>query len=184
MQRVPARSCTVTTMNAQQQDAWDEAIRTHDHRVFVSLLALGLPPERAREVAQAAWTRLIEQHGAGKLGELSFPGLAIKQARFLALSEMRKQTSERRLLEAVPNEQSDDAGDLERRTIQKQSLDRALSALDECPKNAQRVFRLIYTPPHLSHADTAREMGLSLQRVRQILCETRKVLRDAMEDVR
>jgi RNA polymerase sigma-70 factor (ECF subfamily) len=33
----------------------------------------------------------------------------------------------------------------------------------------------------LSHAEVAKKVGLSLQRVRQILCEVRKELREALE---
>src|SRR5258708_7367275 len=69
---------------------WDDAIRRHDRSVYLSVLALGLQPDRAREIVQAAWTRLIEQHGRGALAELELPGLAIRQARFLALDELRR----------------------------------------------------------------------------------------------
>ena len=61
--------------------AWDDAIRLHDQRVYLSVLALGLAPDRAREVTQMTWTRLIEQHAKGKLDNVELPGLAIRQAR-------------------------------------------------------------------------------------------------------
>lgn len=69
---------------------WDAAIRQHDRRVYLSVLALGLSADRAREISQATWTRLIEQHGRGALAKLELPGLAIRQARFLALNELRR----------------------------------------------------------------------------------------------
>ena len=53
------------------RDVWDDAIRRHDRRVYLSVLALGLTPDRAREVVQAAWTRLMEQHASGALVELA-----------------------------------------------------------------------------------------------------------------
>jgi RNA polymerase sigma-70 factor (ECF subfamily) len=43
------------------------------------------------------------------------------------------------------------------------------------------VFRLAYGGEGLSHAEVARRVGLSLQRVRQILCEVRAKLREAMQ---
>jgi hypothetical protein len=64
-------------MTAPELTVWDDAIRQHDRRVYLSVLALGLPPDRAREVTQQTWTRLMEQHAQGKLGQLELPGLAI-----------------------------------------------------------------------------------------------------------
>jgi hypothetical protein len=84
-------------------DPWDDAIRCHDRRVYLSVLALGLAPERAREVTQAAWTRLMEQQRRGALAEIELPGLAIRQARFLALNELERSRVERRVLAAVPD---------------------------------------------------------------------------------
>ncbi|MGE0546935.1 MAG: hypothetical protein AB7O24_04950 [Kofleriaceae bacterium] len=31
---------------------WDDPIRRHDRNVYLSVLALGLPPDRARDIAQ------------------------------------------------------------------------------------------------------------------------------------
>jgi RNA polymerase sigma-70 factor (ECF subfamily) len=165
-------------MNTDQRQAWDDAIRRHDHKVFLSLLALGLAPERAREIAQSAWTRLIEKQAEGHLTDLQLPGLAIRQARFLALNEVSRQQTEQRLLRAVPDQPAEDA---ERAAISREQLDRVLAALAACPPTARKVFRLVYGEPPRSHAEAAREVGLSLQRVRQILCETRKLIHARLE---
>src|SRR5262249_34531104 len=70
---------------------WDEAVRAHNARVVASLLALSIPFDQAEELADQAWARLIEQHRAGQLTEVKLPGLAIKQARFLALDWRKEQ---------------------------------------------------------------------------------------------
>src|SRR5688500_4859484 len=62
---------------------WARLIERHDHRVVVSLLARGVPLDRAKELAQETWLRLIENQRAGRLPALSLPGLAIVQAGFL-----------------------------------------------------------------------------------------------------
>src|ERR1051326_3409766 len=93
-------------MTTVPADLWEDAIRRHDRRVFLSVLALGLTPDRAREVAQQTWVRLMEQHARGALENLELPGLAIRQARFLALNEHQRSRTEMRVLAAVP-----DAGD-------------------------------------------------------------------------
>lgn len=165
---------SVETMTAPRDD-WDAAIRAHDRRVYLSVLALGLSPDRAREIAQAAWTRLIEQHAKGALTEIELPGLAIRQARFLAFNELKKHRTEQRTLAAVPDPPSE--LDSERIASSRQQLDRVLAALATCSPQARKIFRLVYATPDGNAASAAKEVGLSLQRVRQILCETRAHIR-------
>ena len=59
---------------------------------------------------------------------------------------------------------------------------RVLDALETCSPTARTIFRLVYATPGGDCAKAAREVGLSLQRVRQILCETRSHIRNAMKE--
>jgi len=165
-------------MTAPELAVWDDAIRLHDRRVYLSVLALGLPPDRAREVTQQTWTRLMEQHAQGKLDQLELPGLAIRQARFYALNEHQRSRTELRVLAAVPEPA---APDPERALASRQELERVLAALATCSPMARKVFRLVYATPNGNAASAAQAVGLSLQRVRQILCETRSHIRKQME---
>jgi RNA polymerase sigma-70 factor (ECF subfamily) len=167
-------------MTAAETSPWDSAIRDHDRRVYLSVLALGLPPDRAREIAQAAWTRLIEQHASGALTKLELPGLAIRQARFLAFNELKRTRLEGRVLAAVPD--PPDAPDVERVVGNREQIDHVLRALATCSPTARKVFHLVYAIPGGNAASAAKEVGLSLQRVRQILCETRAHIRRAIEE--
>jgi RNA polymerase sigma factor (sigma-70 family) len=161
---------------------WEERIRAHDQAVVVSLLALGLRPDRAREIAQAAWLRLMEQEAAGALVDVELPGLAIRQARFLALDAIRKDRAEsRRLAAALAMESIDDDDQIERRLAGRQELRRVSEVLATCPPNARRLFHLLYGRG-VSPTEAAAELGLSLQRTRQLLCETRKKIRAALEE--
>ena len=166
-------------MQTQTPELWDDAIRRHGHRVYVSVLALGLSPDRAKEIVQATWTRLIEQHAAGALAELDFPGLAIRQARFLALNELQRRKVEKRVLAAVPDAPAEP--NVERVVASREQIERMLDALATCSPTAKKVFRLVYATPGGTCASAAQEVGLSLQRVRQILCETRSHIRRALE---
>ncbi|MGE0400333.1 MAG: RNA polymerase sigma factor [Kofleriaceae bacterium] len=163
---------------------WDDAIRRFDRQVYLSVLALGLNPDRAREISQAAWTKLIERHASGGLPDLELPGLAIRQARFLGLNELQRSKVEKRVLSAVPDEPSSpmSAGsiDVERQIDSRAQVEKVLAALASCSPTARRVFRLVYATPGGSPAHAAREVGLSLQRVRQILCETRAHIRKTL----
>jgi RNA polymerase sigma-70 factor (ECF subfamily) len=175
----------VTQRDARPIDAalWEERIRTHDHVVVVSLLALGLRPDRAREIAQATWLRLMEQEAAGALAEVELPGLAIRQARFLALDAIRRDAVERgRLAEALEvDPESDDA--IERRLAGRQELGRVKEVLAGCSPRARRLFHLLYGRG-MSAGEAAGELGISVQRARQLLCETRKKIRAALEEDR
>src|SRR4051812_35422239 len=80
---------------AGDRAAWNELIARHDHRVVVSLVARGLRLPEARELAQQTWARLIAQQCAGRLARLELPGLAIRQAAFLALDAARAERADR-----------------------------------------------------------------------------------------
>jgi len=176
---------TAMTRQAPAVDAalWERRIRVNDHAVVVSLLALGLRPDRAREIAQATWLRLMEQEAAGALAEVELPGLAIRQARFLALDAIRRDAAERqRLADALEvDPASDDA--IERRLAGRQELERVKKVLAGCSPRTRRLFDLLYGRG-LSAVEAAAELGISVQRARQLLCETRKKIRAALEEDR
>ena len=163
-------------------DDWTDLVRQHNRAVVVSLLALRVPFEHAAELAQATWAKLIEKHRNGRLRELQLPGLAIAQARFLALDEMRRQGSAGKKfvsLDEVSGQPHPDSPP-EDRIHSRRQLERMLDALEKLSPSAQRVFRLVYADAR-PHTQVADEVGLSLQRVRQTLCEIRAVLRHAVE---
>lgn len=174
----------MTQTTPRQGALWDDAIRKFDRQVYLSVLALGLNPDRAREISQATWTKLIERHADGHLPELELPGLAIRQARFLGLNELQRSKVEKRVLAAVPDEPSSPMAmhsmDIERQVDSRARVEKVLAALATCSPTARRVFRLVYATPGGSPAHAAAEVGLSLQRVRQILCETRAHLRKSL----
>ncbi len=168
------------------RDAWNTLISRHQHRVVVSLLARGVRVDRARELAQETWTRLIQQQQKGLLSELKLPHLALTQAAFLAADEARRARREalQAPVEELPESQHpvDPAASAERRLLSEEQLARAREALGQCSTSAQRVFHLACDGQELPHAEVAARVGLSVQRVRQILCEVRKKLRGALEE--
>ena len=172
---------------ALSPEEWSRHITLHQHRVVLSLVAAGFGFERATELAHEAWARLMEKDRRGRLAELKLPGLAIVQARFLAWDERRREAMKARL-----EGEGGDAGageelvvdrdpDPEQRLLTRQQALRALDAVAASPVSSQRLFRLLYAEPALPHARAAEALGLSVQRVRQILCELRKRVRAAIE---
>lgn len=159
---------------------WDAQMRKHGRRVVVSLLARGIAPERAKELAQEAWLRVIQSHRRGRLAELKLPALVITQAQFLALDE-RRRSEHRYAYEAVDDEAQGpvvgDSRQLEGQLEARQQLRKIQAVVSRSHANAQRVFSLLYGGSGLSAAHIAAELGISEQRVRQITCELRARIR-------
>lgn len=172
---------------AGDAQAWNALIARHDHRIVVSLLARGVRIDRAKDIAQEAWIRLVEQQRAGRLTHLQLPGLAIAQAAFLSLEAARRDGSRSQPVPLdgdagkIATDIVDPAADAEARLLTSERVERAERVLATFAPNARDVFRLTYGGDGLSHADVAKKVGLSLQRVRQILCEVRKELRASLE---
>jgi RNA polymerase sigma factor (sigma-70 family) len=156
--------------------AWSQLIARHSHRVTVTLLGRGLPLDRARELTQETWLRLMERQRAGRLTELSLPGLAIVQAGFLASNERRRAGL------ALPPPPEGAGPDALTSVIDRERLRRLARALEACPPGARRVFELVYDHPELSYAEVASRAALSVQRVKQIVFEVRQRLRAALEE--
>jgi DNA-directed RNA polymerase specialized sigma24 family protein len=160
---------------------WSSSVRAHNPRVVASVLALSVPIDQAEELASQAWARLIEQHEAGALADIKLPGLAIKQARFLALSWLKGRHRESGLSDTVAADESGDGADPERLLIARREVEMALRVIAGCSRSAQAVFHHLYDDPPPPHEVVAERVGLSVQRVRQILCEVRKKIRAALE---
>lgn len=169
---------TEQAARAGDRSAWSALIATHNRRVLLALIAHGVLPAQAREVAQEAWLRLITQADAKKLDRLELPGLAIRQALFLARSEQRKPGSQTERLESAPEEAS---SSMEETYFSREKLQKAHQRLQDLSPSSRAIFERLYAEPSLSHAELATRVGLSVQRVRQIICEVRKVLRAELE---
>lgn len=162
---------------------WDAAARRYNRRVVVSLLALGLPLPDAEDVAHETWLRLIEQHEGGHLLEVKLPGLCLRQARFFGLNRLKALARSAPRSEPLDDEMPGEGElDSERALVAAQDLSRALGALNDCSPRAREVFHHVYGDPPPSHAEVAARVGLSVQRVRQILWEVRKRMRRALEE--
>jgi RNA polymerase sigma-70 factor (ECF subfamily) len=181
----PSEKTNPTATLEDHAAVWNDRIRRHEHRVVVSLLAMGIRIDEAKEIAQAAWVKLIDKDRNGELEKVELPGLAITQARFLALDQLKMEKTERQWIDPLDEKTvrmaTDESPSPEARIAKRQEVERALAVLAECSASAQHVFRLVYEDPTRAHADVAEEVGLSTQRVRQILCEVRKKLRRALE---
>ena len=157
--------------------AWDALEAKHRRRILVSLLALGLGVEEARDLSQDAWTRVWQQHRSGALASLVFPGIVITQARFLAQDLLRR----RRLTpEGGEGDAQSPDPTAEDRLVAAQSLARVHRSLAQVTASKREIFQLA-CDDGLPHVEIARRVGLSTQRVKQIVWEVRTLLRAAQE---
>lgn len=177
--QAPAEPAHVRAL-AGDAGAWDELFRAHNRRVVLALVARGVRAGAARDLAQDAWLRLIEQQRRGRLRELRLPALVITQALFLALDRARR--GDQRFTHVSFDDLDGDPLDPEPLLQHRDRLQRAREVLASCSPSHQRVFRALFTHPGSTSAEVARATGLSVQRVRQVVCEVRKKLRAALED--
>lgn len=159
---------------------WKALIARHDHVVVLALLSKGLRIHEARELAHDAWSRLFEQWTAGKLERMELPGLAIRQALFLASDYRRQQRRPNVTWDAAP-EVVDPHAQPDARLESRQMLLRTEVAAAGLSPRAQRVFTTVMNNPGTPQAELADRLGLSLQRLRQSLCEVRARLKAAVE---
>ncbi|MFT3709421.1 MAG: sigma-70 family RNA polymerase sigma factor [Archangium sp.] len=160
---------------AGEREAWTKLIERWGHRVVVTLLAEGFGIEGARDLAQEAWAAIWDKHQRGELPTLELPGLVITQARFLAMDQRRQR---RRALSDAPAEP---VLTTESRFIAAQTLRQVETVLASRSGQQQRIFRRA-VEQQSPHAEIARDEGLSVQRVRQIIWEVRCALRGAVEE--
>lgn len=164
---------------APEHVAWDQLIEQHGRRVVVSLLARGLPLDRAKELADDAWVRIIQQHRSGRLKELRIPGLVIVQALWM-LRDDRRRAMRRDALAAGHDPSMLAETDVEERLLAREQLRQVMKVVEGAPPTARRVFELTYGEPPRSAGEVAEVLGISVQRVRQVACELRKRIRAAL----
>jgi RNA polymerase sigma-70 factor (ECF subfamily) len=162
-------------------ERWEGLIRLYDHTVFLSLLAAGIRPLQARELCHDTWSRLYERWREGRLDLLQLPGLAVVQARYLALDEGRRARAPRVGLDEALERPDGKASPFERAAA-RELVGRVEVALDACPSRARALFELAMAHPDVPHAELAERSGISTQRLRQTLCEVRARLRAALDD--
>jgi RNA polymerase sigma factor (sigma-70 family) len=177
---VPGFVAEATTEAVPASVPWDRLIEQHSRRVVVALLARGLPLERAKELADDAWVRIIGQHRAGRLPELKIPGIVIMQALFLARDAQRVSMRRAAVDARIGGDYGLHAevdGDVEGQVLAREQLRQVAKIVEAASPTARRVFELSYGESGRDASEIAEEVGISIQRVRQITCELRKRIR-------
>lgn len=158
---------------------WRNAIATHDHRLVVTLLAAGLRLDEARDVAQEAWLRLIEASASGRIEHIELPGLVIRQASYL-VADRRRSAGKQRVGQLEEAQAIAAVETAESAAEARELLSLVDGTLAAGSPRSRRVFLATLNEPEMSQGVLAEREGLSLQRFRQVLCEVRARLRQAV----
>ena len=157
-------------------DFWKDAFAAYDHKLIISLLAAGLRLDEARDVAQEAWLRLMENEN--RLGRIELPGLVIRQASFIVADRYK---ARRHGVEATDAETLASPESTEGHTHARELLEAVNAELATATPRARDVFLAVLHAPDEAHRTLAAKEGLSLQRFRQVLCEVRAKLRRGVD---
>ena len=165
-------------------------MQRYSHQVRLALLARGVGLDAADDLVQETWMRLIRQQRAGRLRTLELPGLAIAQAGWLMRETQRSMARRGALaqfasspdleMEAIADTRAD--ADPAAVTLRHERALLVRRALAECTAREREVFEAAYGREPRAHEDVARATGLSVQRVRQLLCNARARVRIALAD--
>jgi RNA polymerase sigma factor (sigma-70 family) len=158
--------------------AWDRLIRIHNRRILNALLAQRVPLHDAKDLAQEAWLRLIERSKSGQLEHLELPGLAITQSRYLLADRRRHDKVASARADAAQSQR--DTSDQELTLDSRQMLSDLYLAFGRCSNREKQVFSQVVDNADRSYAEVGDSLGLSTQRVKQIVCDVRKKLRGAL----
>ena len=169
------------TSATEDHSPWSRLVQQCSPQVVSSLLARGVAFHDAVELTQLAWARLWEQQVAGKLTQFPVPALAVSQARFLALEAYRQGRGRDQVPLSEAAEVPDERPSADDRVVSMQTLVRLRAALQQCTPSQRRVFEAVMRSPGATAEALGRELQLSTQRVRQVMCEVRQKLRLELE---
>lgn len=169
------------------QSAWNELIQRHTPRVIAYLRSWegAIAGHAPQDIAQEAWTRLWTRVMDGVRGtrapvlSLELPGLALAQARFVALELARRKGAQEHgddeQLERVPAAASSPDAQVHARA----QLLKLRALVATLPERDRQAWELRYLK-HLDTPEIAEIMGISPGAVRMAVSRSRKVLSAAL----
>ena len=172
---------SVSESTPSEPAVWGRWMAQHQHSVVLALLARGVRLSQARALAHEAFATLFVKWIDGRLPFVELPGLAIAEANFLLQRGGRAR-------ETVPADapevlRLEDPGQTPEDVLaNRERLARLTDAFERLSPRAQEVFLACYEDPATPHREIAERLELSVQRVRQTLCEVRARLRASIAD--
>jgi RNA polymerase sigma factor (sigma-70 family) len=172
----PLDSETVEAARVGDRQAWSVVILRYNTLILSIFLGFAIARPRSMELSQDLWLKLYLRARKGLLKILTLPGLAVREARFRALDELRgnKRAGPTADLEDVVLEAPSPTA--EEQISRQKDLALARRMLRALPARQRQVIVLagIRGKPH---AEVAEELGISTVRAKQTLSDARQRLR-------
>jgi RNA polymerase sigma-70 factor (ECF subfamily) len=162
-----------------ERGAWDQLILRYNPLVLAVFVRMAIAVARGQELSQEVWLRLFCKARDGALAQLVMPGLALREARYRALDELRGRGAEESLddrREALGDEPADPAPSAEAQVASRDELERLRRVLSALPPRQREVLQLALVQG-VPHAQIAQQLGISEQRSKQTLTEARARVR-------
>lgn len=169
-------AATVEAARTGDRDAWSVIVSRYQVLVLSIFLGYSIARPRSVELTQDLWLKLYLRARDGLLKVLSLPGLAVREARFRALDEVRGSrragptTSVDDLMLAAPTPSA------EEQTSRQSELALVRRMLAALPPRQREVMALAGIEG-LPHAEVAERLSISTVRAKQTLSDARVRLR-------
>ena len=167
---------TVEAARTGDRAAWSTVVARYHTRVVSIFIGYAIAHARATELSQDVWLKLFLRARQGLIEVLSLPGLAIREARYRALDELRglRRSGPVADLDSVPLEAPEPSA--EEQASRKSELHQARRMLRALPKRQKQVM-LLAAVRGTPHAEVAAQLGISTVRAKQTLSDARQRLR-------
>jgi RNA polymerase sigma-70 factor (ECF subfamily) len=167
---------TVEAARTGDRRAWSVVIRRYQTLILSIFMGFSIAHPRAVEMGQELWLKLYLRARKGLIEILTLPGLAVREARFRALDELRGQRRAGPMIDLEDVVLEASTPSLEERASRKAELALVQKMLLTLPPR-QRQVMLLAGVRGTPHAEVARELGISTVRAKQTLSDARQRLR-------
>ena len=173
--------CYLDRLRAGDAEAFEEMVRTYQHRVYGVALRMMRSPAEAEEVAQETFLRahraLAEFRGAARLSTWLYAIASRLCLNRLALGETRMARRRSDTVDLLPGRAGDEPGGGMESEEREAALHRAIAELPE----ERRMVVVLRDLEGLSYEDIAAALGLELGTVRSRLHRARLDLKEKLE---
>jgi|GEM_PF-1470195 len=172
----PLDAATIEAARTGDRRAWSDIVRRYHTLVLSIFLGYAIVRPRALELTQDVWFKLYLRARQGLLKVLTLPGLAVREARFRAIDELRgtQRTGPMAAIDDLPLEAPEPSA--EEQASRQSELALVRRMLKALPKRQREVMALSGIEG-LPHAEVAGRLGISTVRAKQTLSDARVRLR-------
>ena len=173
--RAPLPDRVLEAARTGDRGAWSTIVGRYNALVLGIFIGYAIARPRAVELCQDLWLRLYLKARDGLLKALRMPGLAVREARFRALDELRGARTDTESVDEM-EAFAIEAPSAEEQTARRTELAAARRMVSALPTRQREVLvaRVVHGQ---STAQVAQALGISQARTKQTLCAARARMR-------